>query len=218
MKPEQRGHVRPATGSGDDRQGAVSVAGDSHGECVSATDLLVDLGQCQRSIRSLLRAAIAGLVPVSNQTLPAVSFTLGGLIHATEMAANKVLDHAEGLAADRERLGKALARLEPLLDTSSPTGRQAWLDVTESTKMLSGRVMCIMSAMAFQDLTSQQLVGAIETVEQVRGQLIETLKLLDLPVESAPTGESSVIEGPRPAFPVQSRQAVADRLWAELKG
>jgi chemotaxis regulatin CheY-phosphate phosphatase CheZ len=193
-----------------------AAAGVAGGGGVSATDLLVDLAQCQRSIRSLLRAAISGMVPVSNQTLPGVVLTLSGLIHATEMAANKVLDHAEGLALDRERLGKALARLEPMLDLANPAARQAWLDVRESTQGLNGRVMAIMSAMAFQDLTTQQLLGAIQSVEQVRESLVEVLKLLDLPVEV--DDEAEAIDRSRPAFQMQSRQAIADRLWNELRG
>lgn len=210
---ERNGNGRPAP----PEAGLGAILGATSGSGVSATDLLVELSQCQRSIRSLLRSAISGLVPVSGQTLPAVVFTLSGLIHATEMAANKVLDHAEELSTDRDRLAKALARLEPLIDMSNPAGRRAWLDVMESTQTVSGRAMAIMSAMAFQDLTTQQLVGAISSVEQVREKLVEVLQLLDLPVETEEP-DAMAAGNARPAFPMQSRQAVADRLWAELKG
>ena len=215
MKPERRGDGGARAAEGHPADPAL-VGGN--GDCVSATDLLVELAQCQRSIRSLIRAAISGLVPVSNRTLPAVAFTLGGLIHATEMAANKVLDHAEGLASERERLGKALARVEPLLDTSNPTAKRAWLDVMECNQALTGRVMSIMSGMAFQDLTTQQLTSAIKSVDETRHQLSQILVLLDLPVEmEEPDGEGADRCGPRPSFQVESRQGLADRLWAEMK-
>ncbi len=214
MKPERCGDGGERAAEGHPADPAL-VGGN--GDCVSATDLLVELAQCQRSIRSLIRAAISGLVPVSNQTLPAVAFTLGGLIHATEMAANKVLDHAEGLASERERLGKALARLEPLLDMSNPTAKRAWLDAMECNQALTGRVMSIMSGMAFQDLTTRQLTSAIKSVDETRHQLSQILVLLDLPVEmEEPDGEGAARRGPRPSFQVESRQGLADRLWAEM--
>ena len=77
-----------------------------NGESISATDLLVELAQCQRAIRDLLRSASATLGPICNQTLPSVVFTLTGLIHATEVAANKVLDQSEELAGDQDRLAE----------------------------------------------------------------------------------------------------------------
>src|SRR5262245_3161235 len=175
MKPGENGN---GNGNGRGPEGAPAAA------LVSATDLLVELAQCQRGIRGLLRTASATLGPMTSQTLPSVAFTLSGLIHATEMAANKVLDHAEGLASERDRLGKALARLEPLLPAGNPTVKRAWLDVMECHQALSGRVMSIMSAMAFQDLTTQHLASAIKSVEQVREQLLQMLVLLDIPVES----------------------------------
>jgi chemotaxis regulatin CheY-phosphate phosphatase CheZ len=139
-----------------------------------------------------------------------VAFTLSGLIHATEMAASKVLDHAEGLAAERDRLGKALGRLEPLLPGGNAGAKRAWLDVMECSQALSGRVMSIMSAMAFQDLTTQHLTSAIKSVEQVREQLLQILVLLDIPVEAE--------EGPRRVVvPEAARQTLADQLWAEMK-
>ncbi len=201
-----------------EERGGPSMAGSSvggaNGECVSATDLLVELGACQRGIRGLLRTASATLGPISSQTLPAVAFTLSGLIHATEMAANKVLDHAEGLASERERLGKALGRLEPLLPGGNAAAKRAWLDVMECSQGVAGRVMSIMSAMAFQDLTTQHLAGAIKAVEEVREQLLQTLVLLDLPV-SAEEGDGRKAQ--KAAAPEGSRQALADQLWSEIK-
>jgi chemotaxis regulatin CheY-phosphate phosphatase CheZ len=208
MKPGENGNGRKPEGDG---VGAGPMLGGGNGASVSATDLLVELGQCQRGIRGLLRTASATLGPMTSQTLPAVAFTLSGLIHATEMAANKVLDHAEGLAAERERLGKALGRLEPMLGGSQAGAKRAWQDVMECQQALAGRMMSIMSAMAFQDLTTQHLGSAIQSVEQVREQLLQMLVLLDIPVEAE--------EEPRPVVvePAGVRQALADQLWAEMK-
>lgn len=198
------------------RGGSRGDAGN-HPDGVSATSLLVELAQCQRGIRALLHAALATVEPIAKQTLPSVSFTLTGLIHATEVAANKVLDQAEQLASDRDRLGKALARLEPYVSKTDPASRRAWTDVTECSQTLATRLVGIMSAMAFQDLTTQHLAGAIKAVDETREQLTEVLVMLDLPVQVE--GE---MEPQRPGTSVNSssdgsRQALADQLWAEMR-
>jgi chemotaxis regulatin CheY-phosphate phosphatase CheZ len=212
MMPDQRANdtSKELTSAGKGELGR-------NADLVSATDLLVNLGQCQRAIRSLLHSAVAGLIPISKQTLPSMTFTLTGLIHATEMAANKVLDEAEGLGSDRDRLGKALARLEPYLNGGDPTVRKAWGEVTECSQQIGKRVMSIMSAMAFQDLTSQHLASAIKSVEEVRERLTEVLAMLDLPTEEQELTPGRARLG-APVPPTDgSRQALADQLWAEMR-
>jgi chemotaxis regulatin CheY-phosphate phosphatase CheZ len=188
--------------------------GLADGDGVTAASVLVELGQCQRAIRSLIHTTIGGLVTVSRQTLPSVAFALTGLIRATEMAANKTLDEAEALGSDHDRLGKALGRLEASLDRSNPAIRRAWSEVMESNQAVGARVIAIMSVMAFQDLTTQQLEGAIKSVEEVRGQLVQMLALLDLPADADEPVAARPALDPTPAA---SRQALADQLWAEMR-
>jgi chemotaxis regulatin CheY-phosphate phosphatase CheZ len=214
MKPDDTGNSQsPPRGASRER----GMDAGHHPDGVSATHLLVELAQCQRGIRALLHAALASVEPIAKQVMPSVSFTLTGLIHATEVAANKVLDQAEQLASDRDRLGKALARLEPYVSKTDPASRRAWTDVTECSQTLATRLVGIMSAMAFQDLTTQHLAGAIKAVDETREQLTEVLVMLDLPVQA---------EEPEPARPGtsvnsssdgSSRQALADQLWAEMR-
>ena len=72
--------------------------------------------------------------------------------------------------------------------------------------------------MAFQDLTTQHLAGAIKAVDETREQLTEVLVMLDLPVQPE---EIEVQQ--RPGTSVNSssdgssRQALADQLWAEMR-
>jgi chemotaxis regulatin CheY-phosphate phosphatase CheZ len=215
MKPDEAGNNQSALRVNRER---ATTGGEivHHPDGVSATSLLVELAQCQRGIRALLHAAMSTVEPIAKQTLPSVSFTLTGLIHATEVAANKVLDQAEQLASDRDRLGKALARLEPYVSKSDPAARRAWTDVTECSQTLATRLVGIMSAMAFQDLTTQHLAGAIKAVDETRESLTEVLVMLDLPVQAEEP------EPPRPGTSVNStpdgsRQALADQLWAEMR-
>jgi chemotaxis regulatin CheY-phosphate phosphatase CheZ len=210
MKPDEAGNSQSTP------RGASREAG-SHPDGVSATNLLIELAQCQRGIRALLHAAVATVEPMAKQTLPSVSFTLTGLIHATEVAANKVLDQAEQLAADRDRLGKALLRLEPYVNKADPGARRAWTDVTECSQTLATRLVGIMSAMAFQDLTTQHLAGAIKAVDETRDQLTEVLVMLDLPVQA---DEAEPKQKPGTSVNSSSdasRQALADQLWAEMR-
>ncbi len=212
MKPEDKGSEK-----GREEFGTARAGGDHNSESVSATTLLVELAQCQRGIRTLLHTAVASLLPASKHTLPSVAFTLTGLIHATETAANKVLDEAEGLGSERDRLVKALGRLEPFLSLD-PAARRAWTDVMECSQAVSTRVISIMSAMAFQDLTTQHLSAAIKSVEEVRDRIIHTLSVLDLPMEpEEPAAPRQDRVGTLAATGGGSRQALADQLWAEMR-
>jgi chemotaxis regulatin CheY-phosphate phosphatase CheZ len=218
MKPDDTGNNQGGPrGAGRERGAAGGEAGH-HPDGVSATNLLVELAQCQRGIRALLHAALASMEPIAKQVLPSVSFTLTGLIHATEVAANKVLDQAEQLASDRDRLGKALARLEPYVSKTDPASRRAWTDVTECSQTLATRLVGIMSAMAFQDLTTQHLAGAIKAVDETREQLTEVLVMLDLPVQAEePEAQLKPGTSVNHSSDGASRQALADQLWAEMR-
>ena len=175
MKPDEAGNNQSAPRGGSRERAATGGDSVNHPDGVSATSVLVELAQCQRGIRALLHAALATVEPMAKQTLPSVSFTLTGLIHATEVAANKVLDQAEQLASDRDRLGKALARLEPYVSKTDPASRRAWTDVTECSQTLATRLVGIMSAMAFQDLTTQHLAGAIKAKQSTAAAMFAAL-------------------------------------------
>lgn len=186
---------------------------------VSASGLLVELSQCLNSLLDLLQTTVSSIRPTSNQTLPSVALTLTGIVRATETAALKVLDEAEGLDSDRDRLCEALARLEPFLSASDSGARRAWQEAMESSQTLSARIMSIMSAMEFQDLTAQHLAATIKSVEEVRERLLQILSLLYLPFEpeepaSPPRTLPERFGDPTTLAP--ERQALADQLLAEL--
>lgn len=215
MKPDDR--IRPQLSVTDKKSKEVLRALNGDGG-PSAAMLLTDLGLCQRGLLSLVQTTVSTLEPVAKQTLASVVFTLTGLIQATEMAAVKVLDEAEGLGNDRDRITKALARLQPYVNLSDATAARVLAEAEDGVQKLSGRVMAIMSAMAFQDLTAQHLNIAIQSLEETRTRLLELVGRLDVPVDSEePAPPTPAEKLPHPAPSDNSHQALADQLWAEMK-
>jgi chemotaxis regulatin CheY-phosphate phosphatase CheZ len=215
MKPDERTRGQVSATEKKTRDVLKALNGDGS---PNAATLLTDLALAQRGLLSLVQSAVSTIEPVAKQSLASVVFTLTGLIQATEMAAVKVLDEAEGLGNDRDRIIKALAKLQPHVNLSDPTASRNWAEAEDGVQKLSGRVMAIMSAMAFQDLTAQHLNVAIQSLEETRGRLLQLTATLDVPVDSPePETAEPADKIAHPATPDGSHQALADQLWAEMK-
>ncbi|MGH7263530.1 MAG: hypothetical protein ACREMB_01590 [Candidatus Rokuibacteriota bacterium] len=215
MKPDDRTRAQLSVTDKKSKDVLRALNGDGG---PSAATLLTDLALCQRGLLSLVQTTVSTLEPVAKQTLASVMFTLTGLIQATEMAAVKVLDEAEGLGNDRDRITKALARLQPYVNLSDATATRSLAEAEEGVQKLSGRVMAIMSAMAFQDLTAQHLNVAIQSLDETRARLLELVGRLDVPVDSEEPAPATPAEKLTPPAPSDnSHQALADQLWAEMK-
>ena len=187
------------------------VSGAHSGPAAGTPGTLGDPGALLASVEAL-RAACA-------DRLPAIASTLAGLITATEVVAQKVLDEAEGLAAARDRLCQVLVRLRPFVAQSEPGAREACEALVEAAGAISARIEPIVTAMGFQDLTAQHLRAGIGAVEEVRGQLAEFLNLLHV-VIAGEAGRSWHVAAKVGAPAVKSpwRQALADELINERAG
>lgn len=117
----------------------------------------------------------------SSQTMPGVLHDLKDIVKMTEVATVRVLEETEALVeegqaasaliadARREaesgafsRVGQPLARAQALVDTAS------------------NRAMAIMSALEFQDLTSQRVHRTFEVLEEVVARLGKIRTVVDL--------------------------------------
>ena len=162
----------------------------------------------------LARKIAAVLAPACTETLPAVTFTITGIIQATEVAAQKVLDEVDRIVAARNDLCTALAGLDPFV-SAGPEAGTACTTVIEALRTLSARIEPIVGAMEFQDLTAQHLRATIDAVQDLRAQLLEMLHGLDVEVagQAAPGKITAKIGAPASSSPW--RQALADQLLNE---
>ena len=168
-------------------------------------------------ILAFVRKAVTEVRPACSQTLPSVSLTLGGIIQATEMAAEKVLDEAEVLAAHRQRLHDALTQLAPAL-TGAPAGaKQALIDAARAVEAMSATITSVVAAMEFQDLTAQHLRATIAAVGTMRHRLGEVLALVGINVDAevAPVKIAEKLGAPAAVAPW--RQDIADQLFEDIK-
>jgi chemotaxis regulatin CheY-phosphate phosphatase CheZ len=215
MRPDERIRDQLSMAEKKTRDALKGANGDGS---PNAATLLTELALCQRGLLSLIQRTVSTIEPVAKQSLASVVFTLTGLIQATEMAAIKVLDEAEGLGNDRDRISKALTRIQPFVNMSEPTAASQWAEAEDGVRKLFGRVLAIMSAMAFQDLTAQHLNVAIQSLEETRGRLLQLVAVLEVPVDiDEPVSETLADKITNPGTTDGSHQALADQLWAEMK-
>src|SRR5262245_61267037 len=121
------------------------------------------------------RSIVGVATPACAETLPAVVHTLNGIIKATEIAAQKVLDETDRLTRQREQLGRALVALRPMMLYADPTMKAAWNDARAAWDAMAAPALSVVSAMEFQDLTAQHLNAAIEAVTALQEGLTRCL-------------------------------------------
>ncbi len=185
---------------------------------INAGQLLTELGQCLDAVLSLIQTTIANIRPTSEHTLPAVASTLISMIRASETVAHRVLDEADGLTADRQRLLEALARVGHFVSASDLSASAALVEAREASHAITVRITAITSAMEFQDIMAQHLTSATKAIEGIQLRLAEILTVLKLPLETAtlpPIRLETRIVGPTGSGPW--RQVLADQHFAEGK-
>jgi chemotaxis regulatin CheY-phosphate phosphatase CheZ len=168
------------------------------------------------AVPDALQAAATALREACADRLPAIASTLAGLINATEVVAQKVLDEADQLATARDRLCRAFIRLRPFIAQSQPGAGDACQAVADAVAAISARIEPIVTSMEFQDLTAQHLRAGIEAIEEIRGRLGEFLNLMHVVITSEPGASSRVAaKVGAPAVKSPWRQALADELINE---
>ncbi len=182
-----------------------------------AAEVLGELSQCLNRMMQLLTTTAGMIRPSSSSTLPTVTATLSGIVQATENAALQVLDEAEALQEDQQRLSEALERLRGCLPIGDAEALKTWEEASACSKAFSARATKFMAAMEFQDLAAQHIDHTVRSIEDVRHRLHTVLALFDLPHEGAAPepSEGSKIGDPAQSF--GSRQALADQLLSELR-
>ncbi|HEV8472342.1 MAG TPA: hypothetical protein VGR82_06155 [Methylomirabilota bacterium] len=164
---------------------------------------------------AFFRDAVTALRQTHTETLPSVNLTLGAIIQATEVAAQRVLDQCEALGARQRAAATALARLVPML--TDPTARAACAQVAAAGAGVDEAVVAIVSAMEFQDLTAQHLRATMDAVTALREKVGGLLLLANVDI-TGPAAPVKIAEQlGAPAAPAFWRQEMADTLLAEKR-
>ncbi|HSB69909.1 MAG TPA: protein phosphatase CheZ [Candidatus Methylomirabilis sp.] len=134
----------------------------------------------------------------SSREIPKVAQHLAEIIQTTEDATNRVLEQAEHLLEEQTKMEQGLSRAAEMLHhiPGSPA-REACLKVLEETKAVQrqsqGRAMDIMSAMEFQDLTTQKIQKLIALVARVESRLLQLLVMFRIEEAAGGGGGSDPI-------------------------
>jgi len=162
-------------------------------------------------------AAFTTMRPACGTTLPSVVVTLQGVIQATEVAAQGVLDAVDRSSAAVERLRDRVAALASA-PPSAPAGtREAWDDVSQSLDVLATAIGRIRDGMQFQDLTAQYVRATIDTVAGLNEQLVQVLAILSPVVDEEKPPSRLATKLGAPAMVAPWRQQLADLLMEERK-
>jgi len=146
----------------------------------------------------------------NSRTVPSVLRDLKDIVHMTEAATVRVLEEVEALLDEGQACSVLIAQAQ-----GAPAGRDApeaapLAEVQTLVERGNGRLMAIMSALAFQDLTAQKIQRAFEVLEEVNIRLGKIHHLVSFGAEEPPLAEGPADE-PEPADG-QSGQDLADEI------
>lgn len=175
-------------------------------------ELAFYLGQVRQNLLEV-NAHLTG----SSRTMPRVLHDLKEIVQMTEQATVRVLEEAEALLEE----GQALSGL--IAEAQRAGGGQAGSDITRPLSEVQGlvergndRVLAIMSALEFQDLTSQKIQRAFEVLEEVATRLGKIHALVSLGEEVQPaSGEPHREESVRSDG--KSAQDLADEILLRFR-
>jgi chemotaxis regulatin CheY-phosphate phosphatase CheZ len=199
-------------GPNEPREGFVSVP-------VRARDEIGELAYYLEQVRRNLLEVNAH-VTGSSQTMPAVLHHLRDIVQMTEKATLQVLEQTEALLEESQAvLGLIAGACRVAQGDGAATIGSALGAMQALVQKSNDRAMAIMSALEFQDLTSQKIQRAFEVLEEVstRLQKIHGLVTPGQEGQAAPAPAPIPAAGPAEAES-KSGQDLADELLMQLRG
>ena len=152
--------------------------------------------------------------------MPAVLHDLRDIVQMTEQATVRVLEQTEALLEESQTvLGLIAGACRAARGDAAATIGSALGAMQSLVQKSNARAMAIMSALEFQDMTSQKIQRAVEVLEGVSMRLQKIHGL----VTPGHEGEAAPAPAPLPAAsPVEaesrSGQDLADELLMQLRG
>jgi chemotaxis regulatin CheY-phosphate phosphatase CheZ len=151
----------------------------------------------------------------TSREMPGVLHDLRDIVRMTEKATVTVLEETEALMDDARTGKAALGEARAAIERGDAAGVDGPLGALQGLlESADRRSMSIMSALEFQDLTTQKIQRAFEVLEEVIKRLGRIRHLVDLGrgVEPAPA-----VATPAAADPADG-QALADELLRGFQG
>ena len=146
----------------------------------------------------------------SSRTVPSVLRDLKDIVRMTEAATVRVLEEAEALLDEGQACSALIAQAQRASADRDAPEAAPLAEVQALVERGNGRLMAIMSALAFQDLTAQKIQRAFEVLEEVNIRLGKIHHLVSFGAEAPPPVQVPVDE-PEPADG-QSGQDLADEI------
>lgn len=156
------------------------------------------------------------VVKGSSREIPKVAKHLAEIIQTTEDATNRVLEQTEHLSDEQTKIEQGLSRVAEML-RHAPIAPliveclKSLEELKEIQRRSQGRAMDIMSAMEFQDLTTQKIQKLITLVADVEDRLVQLLVLFRIENETE-AGNSS---DPIVKTCAENREALCDQALVD---
>ena len=151
----------------------------------------------------------------SSSTMPSVLSDLKEIVRMTEAATVRVLEEAEALLDEGQACSALIAQMRLDVGDRGRPETGPLDEVQDLVERANDRVMAIMSALEFQDLTAQKIQRAFEVLEEVSTRLGAIHRLVSTGVEPPPAGAVPADE-PR-GSDGSSAQDVADEILLRFK-
>lgn len=152
----------------------------------------------------------------SSRTMPSVLRDLKDIVKMTEAATVRVLEEAEALLDEGHAASAALAEATDAAGDDAAIA-EPLARVQALAEQANGRVLTIMSALEFQDLTSQKIHRAFEVLEEVGARLGKIHGLVWLGGEGPAAGHEPATEDAGRAEG-KSGQDLADEILLRFQG
>jgi len=146
----------------------------------------------------------------NSRTVPGVLLDLKDIVHMTEAATVRVLEEVEALLDEGQACSLLIAQAQGVSADRNAPEAAPLAEVQALVERGNGRLMAIMSALAFQDLTAQKIQRAFEVLEEVNIRLGKIHHLVSFGADELPPAQAPVDE-PEPAD-AQSGQDLADEI------
>ena len=144
----------------------------------------------------------------NSRTVPSVLLDLKDIVHMTEAATVRVLEEVEALLDEGQACSLLIAQAQGATTDQDAPEAAPLTEVQALVERGNGRLMAIMSALAFQDLTAQKIQRAFEVLEEVNIRLGKIHHLVSF---GADEPLPPPVDEPEPADG-QSGQDLADEI------
>ncbi|MBE9503915.1 MAG: protein phosphatase CheZ [Proteobacteria bacterium] len=179
-------------------------------------ELYGDLGELAKFINETKKSLLQfDAAEITDKDLPEASDQLTSIVEATEEATNKILTDTEELLEAQGRIAKVVDAVKAIKVNKNTKGSEsrdfAVTELKEISDLANAKLMDIMSACNFQDLTGQRIQKIIQLVKRIESKLMMIILSFNIKLqEKADSVDESKIN--------KEKEMLAKLEQEELKG